>query len=97
MPARKKKETPAAERTEAQAPKERKPKEHTDEQKKALALIRKLYEQQGLGFPSIAKHLTEKGIPTFGSGSQWHAPVVRGIVLRNGWKKGEKKHTGAAE
>jgi hypothetical protein len=62
---------------------------------KVLDRIRELYEDEGLGFPSIAKTLDAEKVKTFRGGDKWHAPVVRGIVLRNGWTKGEKKQASA--
>src|SRR5919202_6246092 len=80
-------ETPA----EAETPKqERKQREVGPATKKVIERIRKMREEEGLGFPSIAKRLNDEKVPTFGSGKTWHPPVVRGICLRYGFVKGEK-------
>lgn len=58
--------------------------------------IKAMYEQEGLGFPSIANRLNADGVKTFRGGDTWHPPVVRGICLRNKFVKGEKAKTEAA-
>lgn len=72
-------------------PKERKPREVSDDTKALYERIRVMYEDQGLGFPSIANRLNAEGVKTLSTGVKWYAPVVRGIVMRNGWTKGDKK------
>jgi hypothetical protein len=85
-------ETPV-ETTETEQPKERKAREVGPATQKVIDSIRVMYEDEGLGFPSIAKRLNEQGVKTFRGGETWHPPVVRGICLRNGWTKGDKKQT----
>lgn len=75
----------------AEQPKASKPREVGAATQKVYDRIRELYENEGLGFPSIAKKLTEEKIKTFRGGDTWHAPVVRGICMRHGWTKGKKK------
>jgi predicted flap endonuclease-1-like 5' DNA nuclease len=75
----------------AEQPKAKKVREVGPATQKVIDQIRELYVDQGLGFPSIAKTLNEEGVKTFRGGDVWHPPVVRGICLRNGWTKGEKK------
>ena len=71
-------------------PRERRQREVGPATRKVFEQIRVMYEDEGLGFPSIAKRLNEQGVKTFRGGDTWHAPVVRNIVIRHGWKKGEK-------
>jgi Recombinase len=61
---------------------------------KVLDRIRAMYEDEGLGFPSIANRLNADNVKTFGGGKTWHPPVVRSICRRHGWTKGEKKQEG---
>lgn len=78
-------ETPVVEQ-----PKERKLREVGPATQKVIDQIKAMYEGEGLGFPSIAKRLNEQNVPTFRGGETWHPPVVRNIVIRHGWSKGEK-------
>ena len=93
--ARTRKQQPAVEgpveTPEVDLPKAKKVREVGPATQKVIDRIRELYEGEGLGFPSIAKKLNEEGVQTFRGGDTWHPPVVRGICLRNGWTKGEKK------
>jgi hypothetical protein len=36
----------------------------------------------GKGLTAVAKALTEEGVPTLGSSTKWHPPVVRGIFMK---------------
>lgn len=85
----------AGKRTQSKAEAKQNPRKVGPATQKVLDRIRELYEDEGLGFPSIAKALNDKKVKTFGGGDKWHPPVVRGIVLRNGWTKGEKKQATA--
>ena len=89
--ARKQPQVEPVETLEDEQPKQRKQREVGPATQKIIDHIRELYEGEGLGFPSIAKRLNEEGVQTFRGGDTWHPPVVRGICVRNGWTKGEKK------
>lgn len=78
-------ETPA----EPAAAKERKERQVGPATQKVIDRILEM-RQQGMGYPSIAKTLNDEKVKTFGSGTTWHPPVVRGICLRNGVEKGEQ-------
>lgn len=78
-------ETPAV----AEEPKERKAKQVGPATQKVIDRILDM-RRQGMGYPSIAKTLNDEKVKTFGSGTTWHPPVVRGICLRNGVEKGEQ-------
>ena len=82
-------ETPVE--TASQEPRERRPREVSDDTKALYERIRVMYEDEGLGFPSIANRLNAEGVKPLSTGVKWYPPVVRGIVKRNGWTKGEKK------
>jgi len=83
-------------KTESEAPKEKKQRAVSDENQAVIERMRVMYEDEGLGFPSIANTLNAEGVKPFGKGVKWYPPVVRGICLRNGWMKGEKKATDKA-
>jgi hypothetical protein len=90
-------EQPVVEETPVdEQPKERKLREVGPATQKVIDQIKAMYEDEGLGFPSIAKRLNEQNVPTFRGGETWHPPVVRNIVIRHGWSKGEKAKKEAA-
>lgn len=79
-----------------QEPKQRKQPEASPEAQAVVERIRAMYEDDGLGFPSIANKLNAEGVKPFRTGVKWYPPVVRNIVKRNGWTKGDKKATDTA-
>lgn len=87
---------PAEQPKPEEQPKERKQREVSPEKQAVIERIRVMWEDEGLGLPSIANRLNAEGVATFGSGHKWHPPVVRNIVLRNGWTKGDKKKASEA-
>lgn len=76
--------------------KQRKQPDVSPEAQAIIERIRVMYVDEGLGFPSIANKLNAEGIKPFRTGVKWYPPVVRNIVKRNGWTKGDKKATDTA-
>jgi hypothetical protein len=85
----------AVESEQREEPKQRRAREVGPATQAVIDRIRELYEDEGLGFPSVAKKLNDEKVKTFRGGETWHPPVVRGICLRNGFVKGEKRKASA--
>lgn len=52
--------------------KQRKAREVCPATQKVIDRIRELYEDEGLGFPSVAKKLNDEKVKTFRGGETWH-------------------------